>query len=110
MQDVADANRYQIQISGIGAEAFASVAPAFDCFLVAPHIQYKKEELKKAIKEGQHIEVIAGYPYAAIDAEKILKLPSIVWRSWLINELLRNLQIGRAKGLRDERAMALLVC
>jgi PTS system cellobiose-specific IIB component len=32
-----------------------------------------KEELKKAIKEGQHIEVIAGYPYAAIDAEKILK-------------------------------------
>jgi PTS system cellobiose-specific IIB component len=42
-------------------------------FLVAPHIQYKKEELKKAIKEGQHIEVIAGYPYAAIDAEKILK-------------------------------------
>lgn len=73
MQDVADANRYQIQISGIGAEAFASVAPAFDCFLVAPHIQYKEEELKKAIKEGQHIEVIAGYPYAAIDAEKILK-------------------------------------
>lgn len=73
MQGVADAHRYQIQISGTGADAFASVAPAFDCFLVAPHIQYKKEELKKAIKEDQHIEVIAGYPYAAIDAEKILK-------------------------------------
>lgn len=72
MQDVADEHRYQIQISGIGAEGFASVAPAFDCFLIAPHIQYKKEELKKAIKEGQHIEVIDGYPYAAIDAEKIL--------------------------------------
>jgi PTS system cellobiose-specific IIB component len=72
MQIVADARRYHIQISGVGADGFESIAPAFDCFLVAPHIQYKLHELKKYIKEGQPIEIIAGYPYASIDAEKIL--------------------------------------
>lgn len=72
MQIVADARRYQIQISGTGAQGFESIAPAFDCFLVAPHIQYKLDELKKFIKDGQPIEIIQSYPYASIDAEKIL--------------------------------------
>ena len=72
MQVVADARRYQIQISGVGAQGFESIAPAFDCFLVAPHIQYRLNELKKLIKEGQPIQIIESYPYAAIDAQKIL--------------------------------------
>lgn len=72
MQIVADARRYQIQISGIGMQGFESIAPAFDCFLVAPHIQYKMDELKQWIKEGQPIAIIESYPYASIDAEKVL--------------------------------------
>ncbi|MFS2221971.1 PTS sugar transporter subunit IIB [Pantoea sp. B65] len=72
MQKVASERGYHIQISAVGIDNFASVAPAFDCFLVAPHIQYKMGELKKAIKEGQHIEIIDGYSYAWIDAEKVL--------------------------------------
>ena len=72
MQVVADARRYQIQISGVGAQGFESIAPAYDCFLVVPHIQYRLNELKKLIKEGQPIQIIESYPYAAIDAEKIL--------------------------------------
>ena len=72
MQIVADANRYQIPISGVGVDGFASVAPAFDCFLVAPHIQYKLPELKKLIKEGQSIAIIESYPFASMNAEKVL--------------------------------------
>lgn len=72
MQQAANERGYPMLISAVGMDNFASVAPAFDAFLVAPHIQYKIEELKNAIKEGQHIEIIEGYLYACIDAEKIL--------------------------------------
>lgn len=72
MQHLADAQGYTLLISAVGLENFASVAPAFDAFLVAPHVQYKLDELKRSIREGQPVMIIEGYPYAAIDAEKIL--------------------------------------
>ncbi len=72
MQAVATTRGYHLQISAIGFENFASVAPAFDCFLVAPHIQYKIDTLRDAIQIGQPIEIIDSQAYASFDAEKVL--------------------------------------
>ncbi|MGY5957432.1 PTS system, cellobiose-specific IIB component [Kosakonia sp. BK9b] len=72
MQKAARAQGHQMLISAIGVSNFASVAPAFDCYLVAPHIQYKLDELKEAIDDSAPIAVIESYPFAAMDGEKVL--------------------------------------
>lgn len=72
MQQVANVRGYQITVSAVGVNNFDSVAPVYDCFLIAPHIQYKLDELAAVIKAGQPISVIDGYHYVVLDAEKIL--------------------------------------
>nr|WP_318382109.1 PTS cellobiose transporter subunit IIB [uncultured Enterobacter sp.] len=72
MQHIANDNGYALMVSAVGLENFASVAPAFDAFLVAPHVQYKLDELKQSVPEGSPVMIIEGYPYASIDADKIL--------------------------------------
>lgn len=47
MQSLAEREGYPLMISAVGLDNFASVAPAFDGFLIAPHIQYKLDEIKK---------------------------------------------------------------
>ncbi|POP44838.1 PTS cellobiose transporter subunit IIB [Superficieibacter electus] len=71
MQAVADRRGYQLMISAIGIENFASVAPAFDCYLFAPHIQYKLSELTQNLRPGCPVAVIESYPYASLDGEKV---------------------------------------
>ncbi|MDK9604684.1 PTS sugar transporter subunit IIB [Lelliottia wanjuensis] len=73
MQHAADARGMRLLISAVGLDNFASVAPAFDAFLVAPHIQYKLEELRTEIGEGKPITVIESYPFASLDGEKVLE-------------------------------------
>lgn len=72
MQHAADARGIKLLVSAVGLDNFASVAPAFDAFLVAPHVQYKLDELIKEIGEGLPITVIESYPYASLDGEKVL--------------------------------------
>lgn len=72
MQAIADARGDDVQISAVGVENVASVAPAFDGFLVAPHVQYRMAALKQAIRADQCIDIIDSQAYVAIDAEKIL--------------------------------------
>ncbi|KML65731.1 PTS sugar transporter subunit IIB [Pectobacterium peruviense] len=73
MQKAADAQNYQIMISAVGLDNFASIAPAFDCFLVAPHIQYKLPELRNIVGESRFIAVIDSLPYASFDGKKVLQ-------------------------------------
>ncbi|WP_342321010.1 PTS cellobiose transporter subunit IIB [Kosakonia sp. BYX6] len=73
MQKAANEQGYPILVSGVGLENFASVAPAFNCYLVAPHIQYKLDELKAAVGETAPIAIIESYPFASMDGEKVLK-------------------------------------
>lgn len=73
MQKIADAQNDQIMISAVGLENFSSVAPAFDCFLVAPHIQYKIPELRSIIGTSRPMLVIESLPYASFDGEKVLR-------------------------------------
>lgn len=72
MQKVASAQDYPIMISAVGLDNFASVAPAFDCFLVAPHIQYKFAELRNIVGDERPIDIIESLPYASLDGEKVL--------------------------------------
>lgn len=72
MQHAADARGIKLLVSAVGLDNFASVAPAFDAFLVTPHVQYKLDELIKEIGEGLPITVIESYPYASLDGEKVL--------------------------------------
>ncbi|MNB75327.1 Lichenan-specific phosphotransferase enzyme IIB component [compost metagenome] len=72
MQNVANEHGYKMIISAVGVDNFASVAPAFDCFLVTPHIQYKLDELKKEIGPDRPVAVIESYPFASLDGEKVL--------------------------------------
>jgi PTS system cellobiose-specific IIB component len=58
-------------VSAVGLENFASVAPAFDGFLVAPHIQYKVAEIRGIVGDARSIAVIESLPYASLDAEKV---------------------------------------
>jgi PTS system cellobiose-specific IIB component len=72
MQKVADEQGYPVLISAVGLENFASVAPAYDAFLLAPHVQYKLEELNTIIADSRPIFVIESYPFASMDGEKVL--------------------------------------
>ena len=72
MQTVANEQGLKLVISAVGLDNFASVAPAFDCFLITPHIQYKLDTLKKEIGPDRPIEVIESYPFASLDGEKVL--------------------------------------
>ncbi|KFC13232.1 PTS cellobiose transporter subunit IIB [Trabulsiella odontotermitis] len=72
MQKVADEQGYPVLISAVGLENFASVAPAFDAFLLAPHVQYKLEELNTIIADSRPIYVIESLPFASLDGEKVL--------------------------------------
>lgn len=72
MQKIANAQNHQMIISAVGLDNFASVAPAFDSFLVAPHIQYKLSELKAVVGDLRPIAVIESLPYASLDGEKVL--------------------------------------
>jgi len=72
MQKAANEHGYLMLISAIGLENFASVAPAFDCFLVAPHIQYKLDEIKAAVGDAP-VAIIESYPFASMDGEKVLE-------------------------------------
>ncbi|MBS1203912.1 MAG: cellobiose transporter subunit [Proteobacteria bacterium] len=77
MQKAANEHNYPMLISpmlisAIGLENFASVAPAFDCFLVAPHIQYKLDEIKAAVGDAP-VAIIESYPFASMDGEKVLE-------------------------------------
>ncbi|WP_038911612.1 PTS sugar transporter subunit IIB [Dickeya dadantii] len=73
MQKIADNQDYKIMVSAVGLDNFASVAPAFDCFLVAPHIQYKFAELRTIVGESRSIAVIDSLSYASLDGEKVLR-------------------------------------
>jgi PTS system cellobiose-specific IIB component len=59
-------------VGAVGLDNFASVAPAFDAFLIAPHIQYKAEEIERIVGDSRSIAVIESLPYASLDAEKVL--------------------------------------
>ena len=72
MQHIADVQNYQIMIAAVGLENFASVAPAFDCFLVAPHIQYKLSDIKAIVGESRPVAVINGLEYVSFDAKRVL--------------------------------------
>src|SRR5690606_4470932 len=72
MQHVADERGYPLVISAVGVDNFASVAPAFDGYLVAPHIQYKREELAQHIDANLPVLIIESYPYASLDGETVL--------------------------------------
>lgn len=63
---------HSLIIGAVGLENFASVAPAFDEFLVAPHIQYKLEEFESIVGHSRSIAVVESLPYASLDAEKVL--------------------------------------
>lgn len=71
MQKAANEHGYPMLISAIGLDNFASVAPAFDCFLVAPHIQYKLDDIKAAVGNAP-VAIIESYPFASMDGEKVL--------------------------------------
>lgn len=72
MQKIADTQNHQMMFSAVGLDNFSSVAPAFDCFLVAPHIQYKLHELKAIVGDLRPIAVIESLPYASLDGDKVL--------------------------------------
>lgn len=74
MQKIANERGYQLIVSAVGLNNFASVAPAYDCFLVAPHIQYKLDELRTTVGESRSIAIIESLPYAGLDGEKVLAL------------------------------------
>ena len=72
LQSLAEREGYPLMISAVGLDNFASVAPAFDGFLVAPHIQYKLDEIKETVGDTRSIAIIGSLPYASLDARKVL--------------------------------------
>ena len=72
MQSLAEREGYPLMISAVGLDNFASVAPAFDGFLIAPHIQYKLDEIKQTVGNTRAIAIIESLPYASLDAKKVL--------------------------------------
>ncbi|MGP3593650.1 PTS sugar transporter subunit IIB [Vagococcus sp. WN89Y] len=72
MQSLAEKKGNQLIISAVGLDNFASVAPVFDGFLIAPHIQYKLAEIKEIVADARPIEIIESLPYASLDAEQVL--------------------------------------
>ncbi|QIX94973.1 MULTISPECIES: PTS sugar transporter subunit IIB [Cedecea] len=73
MQKVADAEGYKLMVSAVGLDNFASVQPAFDGFLVAPHIQYKLDEIRATVGGQRPIAVIESLPYASLDGDNVLR-------------------------------------
>jgi len=72
MQSLAEQEGYPLMISAVGLDNFASVSPAFDGFLIAPHIQYKLDEIKDIVGNSRSIAIIESLPYASLDARKVL--------------------------------------
>lgn len=72
MQLLAEHKGHPLIVGAVGLDNFASVAPAFDAFLIAPHIQYKAEEIEGIVGDSRSIAVIESLPYASLDAEKVL--------------------------------------
>ncbi|VFS61550.1 Phosphotransferase system cellobiose-specific component IIB [Raoultella planticola] len=60
-------------ISAVGLENVFSVAPAYDAVLVAPHVQYKRDEIANVLQDKQEIAVIESLPYAAFNGDSVLK-------------------------------------
>lgn len=72
MHVLAESSGNPLMISAVGLDNFASVAPAFDGFLIAPHIQYKLSEIYDIVGNTRPIAIIESLPYASLDAEKVL--------------------------------------
>ena len=72
MQLLAEHKGHPLIVGAVGLDNFASVAPAFDGFLVAPHVQYKLAEIEDIVGNSHSIAVIESLPYASLDAEKVL--------------------------------------
>src|SRR5690606_24256300 len=72
MQVLAESRGYPLMISAVGLDNFESVAPAFDGFLIAPHIQYKLNEIYDIVGNARPVAIIESLPYASLDAEKVL--------------------------------------
>ena len=62
MQSLAEREGYPLMISAVGLDNFASVAPAFDGFLIAPHIQYKLDEIKETVGKRVPSPLLRVYP------------------------------------------------
>lgn len=73
MQKIADAQGLNLLISAVGLENVFSVAPAYHAVLVAPHIQYKKDEIANVLQDKQEIAVIESLPYASFNGDSVLK-------------------------------------
>ncbi|TKI08860.1 PTS sugar transporter subunit IIB [Martelella alba] len=73
MQSLVDREGHSLIISAVGLDNFASVAPAYDAFLIAPHIQYRLHEIKEIVGDSRLVAIIESLPYASLDAEKVLK-------------------------------------
>ncbi|MFK3703629.1 PTS sugar transporter subunit IIB [Klebsiella sp. NPDC088457] len=73
MQKIADVQGVNLLISAVGLENVLSVLPAYHGLLVAPHIQYKINELTQALTHDQQIAVVESLPYASFDGDKVLK-------------------------------------
>lgn len=71
IQLLAEKKGHPLIVRAVGLENFASVAPAFDGFLIAPHIQYKVAEIRGIVGDARSIAVIESLPYASLDAEKV---------------------------------------
>ena len=71
IQLLAEKKGHPLIVSAVGLENFTSVAPAFDGFLIAPHIQYKVAEIRGIVGDARSIAVIESLPYASLDAEKV---------------------------------------
>jgi len=76
IQLLAEKKGYPLIISAVGLDNFASVAPVYDGFLIAPHIQYKLAEIQGVVGDCRPIAIIESLPYAALDAEKVLMFVS----------------------------------
>jgi PTS system cellobiose-specific IIB component len=82
MQSLAEREGYPLMISAVGLDNFASVAPAFDGFLIAPHIQYKLDEIKETVGNTRSIAIIESLPYASLDAKKVLNFVKEQCPNW----------------------------
>ncbi|WP_312284241.1 PTS sugar transporter subunit IIB [Yokenella regensburgei] len=72
IQLLAENKGLPLIVSAVGLDNFVSVAPAFDGFLIAPHIQYKVVEIKGIVGDSRSIAVIESLSYASLDAAKVL--------------------------------------
>ncbi|HAT1622017.1 TPA: PTS cellobiose transporter subunit IIB [Raoultella planticola] len=77
MQKIADAQGLNLLISAVGLENVFSVAPAYHAVLVAPHIQYKRDEIANVLQDKQEIAIIESLPYAAFNADSVLKFARV---------------------------------